>query len=633
MLCSLFCLSAGHSLVASAPINNACTSATQLQVNAPNPLSGATLGSGKEIWCGSGSAVWPGVWYTVMGTGSLLTVSTCTSETNYDTRIAVQSSCSTINQYCIPEAYPGYSMQCNNNYGTFYTFQSVAGTSYKIFISGYQRTTGRFGVAVYTPMATTNAPPINSACTAAQPIVPNAPAILGTTVLSTGSFWCGQGPQLWPGAYFSVTGTGNLLGASTCGPQTDYLSDLAVQTNCTGMCVSETYPGFKYPCENANGLTYFWQSELNQEYFIFVSGITLKDIGTFALEVIDLNTQPTTNLDCEAAYSATSDGSVYTGSTVNEQSSLWCGDTTQSSYVGVWYTVIGTGNLMVASTCYPQTNYYSDLAVTMSCAATACVSPALQSADLPCSYFRGQTYAWNSTAGQPYYIFVAGINPGSVGDYGFSVTDYPEPSNNLCNHSIVLPLNGNVVTGTTFGASDVTMCGSNYWPGVWYAIEGTGQHMTATTCFANVTNFHTDISIQTFCEHSTCVNTTYQHCPGNLGTTVTWKSVQGQTYYIAVMGLSVQDIGNFGIQVYENMVDQSAIQTCANTISSACQCNRARSKCVQATLNKCNFSTVTKIMKREKHKALLMGQHQLAEKCKTQKKERFDGRSLRRTIV
>jgi hypothetical protein len=38
-------------------------------------------------------------------------------------------------------------------------------------------------------------------------------------------------------------------------------------------------------------------------------------------------------------------------------------------------------------------------------------------------------------------------------------------------------------------------------------------------------------------------------------------------------------------------------------------------------------------MKREKHKALLKGQHQLAKKCKTQKKERFDGRSLRRTIV
>lgn len=160
---------------------------------------------------------------------------------------------------------------------------------------------------------------------------------------------------------------------------------------------------------------------------------------------------------------------------------------------------------MVASTCYPQTDYISDLAVPLSCNDTSCVFPVLQQSSLLCNYVEEDVFAWNSTAGLLYNIFVTGMTPDSVGTYAFTVTDYPESSNNQCEDPLILTMNGSLVTGTTYSASDATMCGKSYWPEVWYAVTGTDQCMAATTCFANATNFRTNLSIQKSCKHFNCM--------------------------------------------------------------------------------------------------------------------------------
>jgi hypothetical protein len=101
-------------------------------------------------------------------------------------------------------------------------------------------------------------------------------------------------------------------------------------------------------------------------------------------------------------------------------------------------------------------------------------------------------------------------------------------------------------TNATF--DDVGFCGtSNTAPGVWYAVEGTGGMMVATTCTAFF-DYDTKISVfEGSCNDLICVGGNDDNCTdgaSGLLSTVEWSSTEGTTYLVLVHGFS-SGVGEF----------------------------------------------------------------------------------------
>ena len=81
-----------------------------------------------------------GLWYLVTGTGNKINAHTCNEQTDYDTRIEVYSSCSNATSACL--AYNDDSSSCGTMSSV--SWQSVDGTYYWVFVTGYGANTGVF---------------------------------------------------------------------------------------------------------------------------------------------------------------------------------------------------------------------------------------------------------------------------------------------------------------------------------------------------------------------------------------------------------------------------------------------------------------------------------------------------------
>ncbi|WP_310396415.1 reprolysin-like metallopeptidase [Hymenobacter sp.] len=118
-----------------------------------------------------------GVFYAITGTGTNITVSTCNSGTNFDTKLFVYSgACGT---YTCVRGNDDVSCSANST-SSAVTFSSVAGTVYRIFVSGFEGETGSFALSA------TCAPP--------APVVASlspASGAAGTLVTLTGTDFTG----------------------------------------------------------------------------------------------------------------------------------------------------------------------------------------------------------------------------------------------------------------------------------------------------------------------------------------------------------------------------------------------------------------------------------------------------------
>ncbi|OGX87258.1 hypothetical protein BEN47_11365 [Hymenobacter lapidarius] len=117
-----------------------------------------------------------GVFYTIVGNGSPITVSTCSSTTNFDTKLFVYSgACGTFT--CI--GANDDDLTCNpNGVASAVTFNTTAGTNYLVFVSGFDTETGDFTLSA-TCSATSPAPVITTLSPASGPV--------GTAVTLTGT--------------------------------------------------------------------------------------------------------------------------------------------------------------------------------------------------------------------------------------------------------------------------------------------------------------------------------------------------------------------------------------------------------------------------------------------------------------
>ena len=98
-----------------------------------------------------------------------------------------------------------------------------------------------------------------------------------------------------------------------------------------------------------------------------------------------------------------------------------------SSSPATWYKVVGTGNLMTATTCTAGTNYDTGLSVFC----TGCIEPTCVGTnddDTSCgfSFFRS-TVNWCGEEGVEYSIMVHGYDSTSAGSYELDISDNGSP--------------------------------------------------------------------------------------------------------------------------------------------------------------------------------------------------------------
>lgn len=138
-----------------------------------------------------------------------------------------------------------------------------------------------------------------------------------------------------------------------------------------------------------------------------------------------------------------------------------------------------------------------------------------------------------------------------------------QPFNDLCDDAELLLFDKGAVTidgDTSDGATtdpENANCGASPAPGIWYAVEGTGEWMTATTCAQ--AQFDTRLSVFTVplgkggvdienpCAGLNCLVENDDACETQ--STVRWATEEGGLYYILVHGFSAVSSGAFSLTV------------------------------------------------------------------------------------
>lgn len=130
--------------------------AASLLVDRSKMNLGTTLNAsiGSDFQCGAGGQVGvnneaPGVWYTALGNGQTFELTTCASETDFDTAIQVfVGDCSQLR--CVTRAGTDIDRNCSSSHSSRLSFDTVKGQLYYIYVFG--RTsgdTGKFGFMLF----------------------------------------------------------------------------------------------------------------------------------------------------------------------------------------------------------------------------------------------------------------------------------------------------------------------------------------------------------------------------------------------------------------------------------------------------------------------------------------------------
>jgi subtilisin-like proprotein convertase family protein len=223
--------------------------------------------------------------------------------------------------------------------------------------------------------------------------------------------------------------------------------------------------------------------------------------------------------------------------------------------LGLWYSVVGNGNVLNATTCSPNTVLNTRVYVyTGSCGSLTCVD-ANATASPACSPSTAASVRFCSQNGQTYYILVTNDTTGT-GQFEISVLDEgPCPVNDLCAAAIPLSVPSTTVVSTSGATIDLgppTCTTTIVRPGVWYTVIGNGNRYVADTCDSSNGNFDTRLSV--FCAGLTggCGNLPGMVCitgidnatlappngcgAGSQQSRVDWCTQAGATYYILVHG-------------------------------------------------------------------------------------------------
>lgn len=523
-----------------------CTydSGTNDCVNAADIVCGQTVsdttgGNPQQLpQCGTLLNSAPGKWYryTATMTGRV-DATTCNSDTDFDTRIAVFSgSC----DYLICEGISLSTLNCRDSViASTMAFNVVEGESYFIYVTGYANASGAFSLTLHCFDSD------NTTCSSANTIV------CGQTVtgITSGSpqqvSECGTPLNTAPGLWYRYTANYNgPVIVNTCNNGTDFDTKIGIFTGSCGnlVCVAGNDDMPIGACTAfGTAARIVFDATQGTEYFIYITGYN-HWYGSFYLTLTCH--EASANTTCATA-DAIVCGQTLTGTTSGSPQQVpECG-TPLNTAPGLWYRyTAGSAQFVTATTCNPGSDFDTKIAVFRgSCDTLTCVGGNDDDGASGCELFNSNRLSkvnFTALAGTTYYIYVTGRG-GQTGHFELSLHCTPAICSAIAasevSHSNVTDTSVRLTT-TAQGNSFEFYCSTNFW----YASFFTG------TSFANFSGL--------------IPGTTYRYrvrrrC-SNLGTWGEWSPFQSFTtpvYNLAISPDSVYRtsfVGTSTVQVSSN---------------------------------------------------------------------------------
>jgi len=237
--------------------------------------------------CGGVSVITPGIWFTVIGNGAWLKVTTCRgtdNPDNFDSEVTVWSGACN-NLVCVGGNQVDETDKCDNEAG--FTWLSTNGVRYYILVSGtHPDDFNSFPILVYQP-------PLNNYCRRAEPLEINGPIAEGSTEFASVDPVppCGGITVSTPGVWYSVDGNGEGLKVTTCTDDDwvndDFDSEITVWR---GVCNNLVCIGGGQDNEDGCGTEadFRWVSDENAKYYILVSGDPRNKADGFGIQIKEI---------------------------------------------------------------------------------------------------------------------------------------------------------------------------------------------------------------------------------------------------------------------------------------------------------------------------------------------------------
>jgi hypothetical protein len=207
-----------------------------------------------------------------------------------------------------------------------------------------------------------------------------------------------------------------------------------------------------------------------------------------------------------------------------------CDGITIGETPGVWFAIVGTGQVIRASTCHASTQIKVKItlfsATDGTCNTLVCGGVSLEpDFECPLSTLSSQTASdrtWSSPStrmdfptvkGAKYYLLVQQLTPVDAGVVMMNFRAATLPQHNDCFDAIgPIPRDGTLISQTNLDASISTLLGGycNYqeavYPGVWYQFFGNGKNVEISACAVNnVNGFYFSVYEAADCSDLACV--------------------------------------------------------------------------------------------------------------------------------
>jgi hypothetical protein len=455
------------------PDNDQCANATPIGCGQSTP--GTTINANLDpsaVSCDANNAITsPGVWYTFIGTGDLVQLSTCNSAGG-DTKIHVFSGdCNA--PVCVTQNDDGCA---GGGFLSSISFTAQNGVAYYVLVSEFGAGNG-IDFVLDMECVTCNGSPINDECAAALPL-PTGVDFPGNLCCANpdGDMqpWAGFGTQY--GIWYSInSGSFDALsieffnGAGQGVDATDG-TDVGIgvfEASAGCGALAPVIGGIGFDSDAADGSTldgfifnsYEFGIGLNPdtEYYICVTTSDPINCGDFVLNVSLSNvgcTDPTACnycADCtidDASCEYISCGAVTPNDLCENAIALSCNSTVNGSTgnatstgaptvcpvgaadIGVWYTFTGDGQFVNLSTCGSAI----DSRITVVSSANGCAGPYTcvdsednDDTDAGCGFFNGDdaSIGFVSTVGTVYYVYITAGSVDTNGDGLADLTDGP----------------------------------------------------------------------------------------------------------------------------------------------------------------------------------------------------------------
>ena len=402
--------------------------------------------------------LYPGVWYTLVGTGGRLVARSC--NTLYTSISIFSGGCGASSRTCVAAT----TSPCGRER---FFFDTVLGTTYHVLVQTYYE--GIADLSIFTPPSVPN-----DLCTAAIPFAVGSTVRVNTTYATVESGLtaiddCIDNSQpLYPGVWYTLVGTGGRLGARSC---IGY-SFISIFSGGCGASSRTCVAATTSPCERER---FFFETVLGTTYHVLFQ--------TYNEGIADLSifTPPPSNDLCNDAQSIALRSAVKANTSLatSDTATIFtdCIDTNEPLYPGIWFNFTGTGDPIVVRSCDLSYTYVTIFTGSCGRGTLQCVVATTN----PCE---SERFRFDSIPGTKYTVLVQTYFEGIVDLIVFNVV-----KNDLCVNAQPLTLGVPAVGRLTYALSDNDQvndtCGGISLlssPGVWFSFVGTGERTGVDPC-------------------------------------------------------------------------------------------------------------------------------------------------------